>query len=267
MPGFFGFMENTKNILKPLSDVGLSKYESKVYLTLISEGVSSAKSISDVTGIPYGKVYEIINSLSYKGFLMILPSKPMKYMAVSPKQAIVAARKDVADKFVRLESLILEQLGPAFEKNKSFSPASSSFLLVNGRSNAVKKVDELIKGAEKNIHIQCSANSLSRLMLHKEALKDAASRGVKILIAGVTNKENIDEIGSLGFCDIRHISISKNNFVSVDGRDSLIIDSMPDDDNILYGRDLGIFASSASFTRFVDNFFVSGFEKAKSLRE
>ena len=50
-------------------------------------------------------------------------------------------------------------------------------------------------------------------------------------------------------------------------QDILIIYSMPDDDNILYGRDLGIFASSASFTRFVDNFFVSSFEKAKSLRE
>ena len=267
MPGFFGFMENTKNILKPLSDVGLSKYESKVYLTLISEGVSSAKSISDVTGIPYGKVYEIINSLSYKGFLMILPSKPMKYMAVSPKQAIVAARKDVADKFVRLESTILEHFGSDFEKSKNFSPADSSFLLVNGRSNAVRKVEELIKGAKKNIHIHCSANSLSRLMLHKVVLKDAADRGVKILIAGVINDENIGEINSLGFCDIRHINSSRSNFVSVDGNDSLIIESMPDDDNLLYGRDLGIFASSASFTKFVDNFFVSSFEKAKSLKE
>jgi sugar-specific transcriptional regulator TrmB len=259
-------METTRNILKPLSGVGLSKYESKVYLTLVSEGVSTAKSVSDVTGIPYGKVYEIINSLSYKGFLMILPSKPMKYMAVSPKQAIVSAKKDVADRFVRLESTILEHLGSDFEKSKNFSPVSSSFLLVNGRSNAVRKVEELIKSAKKNIHVHCSANSLSRLMLHKEVLKEASVRGVKIFIAGVINDENLDEIKSLSFCDIRSINRSRNNFVSVDGRDSLIVESMPDDDNLLYGRDIGIFASSASFTKFIDNFFVSDFEKAKAFK-
>ncbi len=90
-------MPTTKNILQPLLEIGLSKYESKVYLTLIGEGVSTAKNISDITGIPYGKVYEIINSLSYKGFAMILPTKPMKYRAVSPYQAIQTAKKNIQE--------------------------------------------------------------------------------------------------------------------------------------------------------------------------
>ena len=36
-----------------LSELGLNKYEERVYLTLIEEGVSSAKNISDITGIPW----------------------------------------------------------------------------------------------------------------------------------------------------------------------------------------------------------------------
>jgi sugar-specific transcriptional regulator TrmB len=39
-----------------LLELGLNKYEEKVYLTLIEEGVSSAKNISNITGIPYGSV-------------------------------------------------------------------------------------------------------------------------------------------------------------------------------------------------------------------
>ena len=259
-------MGTTKNILKPLYDIGLSKYESKVYLTLISEGVSTAKNISDITGIPYGKVYEIINSLSYKGFSMILPSKPMKYKAISPMQAIVAAKKDNHEKLQKIENNIIKHLEPMFAKNKNFTGPKSIFSIINGRSNVVNKTEELIKKAEKQINIQCSANSLARLTLHKDVLKEAAKKGVKISIAGITNKENLEEINSLNFCNIKHVNSSKNNFLSVDGKEALIIDPMPDDDNIIYGRDLGIFALSSSFTRFLDNFFQNNFKKAREVK-
>jgi hypothetical protein len=46
----------------------------------------------------------------------------------------------------------------------------------------------------------------------------------------------------------------------------MIIDSIPDDDNIIYGRDLGISALSTSFTRFIDNFFTANFNKSKEIR-
>lgn len=256
----------TKNILKPLADIGLSKYESKVYLTLISEGVSTAKSIADITGIPYGKVYEIINSLSYKGFAMILPSKPMKYKAISPHQAIISAKKEMHEKFEKIENKIIGQLEPLFTKNKKFTEPKSNFSIINGRSNVVNKTEEFIKKAKNNINIQCSANSLSRLTLHKDALKEAADRGIKISIAGITDKENLKEIRSLNFCTLKHINTSKNNFISIDGKESLVINPVPDDDNIIYGRDLGIFALSKSFTRFVDNFFEANFKKAREIR-
>ena len=259
-------MADTKNILKPLAEIGLSKYESKVYLTLIGEGVSTAKSISDITGIPYGKVYEIINSLSYKGFSMILPSKPMKYKAISPMQAIIAAKKDNKEKFQKIEESMIKYLEPMFTKNKNFTGPKSIFSIVNGRSNVVNKTEELIKKAIKNINIQCSANSLARLTLHKDTLKEAANRGIKISIAGITNKENLEEIKSLNFCNLKCINSSKNNFISIDGKESLIIDPMPDDDNIIYGRDLGMFALSSSFTRFIDSFFESNFKGARDIR-
>ena len=64
----------------------------------------------------------------------------------------------------------------------------------------------------------------------------------------------------------KHINSSKNNFISIDGKESLVIDPIPDDDNIIYGRDLGIFALSKSFTRFVDNFFESSFKRARNIK-
>jgi sugar-specific transcriptional regulator TrmB len=166
---------------------------------------------------------------------MILPSKPMKYKAVSPQQVIAATKNDMKQKFDKTETSLLKHIGPMFAKNKNFTGSNSVFSVVNGRSNVVRKTEEMIKKAERNINIQCSANSLSRLMLHKEVLSEAAGRGIKISIAGVTNKENIEEIKSLDFCDLKHIKSSKNNFISIDGKECMIINAKPDDDNIIYG--------------------------------
>ncbi len=256
----------TKNILNSLSDLGLSKYESRIYLTLIGEGITTAKTISDITGIPYGKVYEIINTLSHKGFVMTLPSKPMKYKAVSPQQAIHSAKKEASEKLKKIEKHVLEYLEPLFTKSKSFTGPKSDFRVINGRANIVKKTDEMIKKAEKNINIHCSANSLSRLVLHKEALKEAADRGICISIAGSLVNSNSQDIRPLSFCDLRCIKSSENNLISIDGNECMVINPKPDDDNIIYGRDIGISAVSKSFTRFMDIFFETSFRKAREIR-
>ena len=97
----------TKEVLTALSELGLNKYEAKVYLTLITEGISTAKNISDITSIPYGKVYEILNVLASKGFVVTLPTKPMKCQAVSPKELTEIVKKDIRKKWKNLKQLFL----------------------------------------------------------------------------------------------------------------------------------------------------------------
>lgn len=258
-------MLTTKNVLTPLLELGLNKYEAKVYLTLIEEGISTAKNVSDITGIPYGKVYEIINSLAGKGFAITLPSKPMKCQAISPKEAIKTTKENAEEKFQKLEKHVMSELEPMFIQSKRFIEPKGIFWIINGRSNVVKKIDELIQKAEKDICIHCSSNSLSRLILHKEVLKEAKNRGVNVSIAGVMTKEILEEIKALDFCDIRKAKNAENNFISIDDKECLVIDPIPDDDNIVYGRDLGFWVSSSSFTKFMGDFFDLNFRKSKQI--
>ena len=258
-------MLSTKDLISPLLELGLNKYEAKVYLTLIGEGISTAKNISDITGVPYGKVYEIINSLSSKGFSTILPSKPMKCQAVSPSNAIIITKKNMEEKYEKLEEYVQKELEPMFTESKRFVEPKGIFWVINGRANVVKKIDELIQKAEKNINICCSSNSLSRLILHKELLQEAKNRGITLSIGGVINKEVLDELKSLNFCDIRRIKNAENNFFSIDNKECLIIEPIPDDDNIVYGRDLGMWVSSPSFTKFMDGFFISNYKRARKV--
>ncbi len=258
-------MLSTKDMIGPLLELGLNKYESKVYLTLVGEGVSTAKNLSNITGIPYGKVYEIIDSLSLKGFSVVLPSKPMKYQAVSPKEAIITVKKNAEEKYQKLEKHVLTELEPMFKESKKFMESKDVFWIINGRSNVGKKIDELIQKAEKSINIICSSNSLSRLIIHKDVLQEAKDRGVTIFIGGTISNGILKEIISLKFCDIRKIKNTENNFFSIDSRECIVVEPIPDDENILYGRDFGILVSSNSFTKFIDRFFISDFKKAKPI--
>ena len=256
-------MLSTKNAMTPLLGLGLNKYEAKVYLTLVGEGISTAKNISDITGIPYGKVYEIINSLSSKGFSTVLPSKPMKCQAISPRDAVIKAKKDSEEKYNQLENHILTELEPLFAESRKFVEPKGIFWIINGRANVVKKIDELIQKAQKSICVHCSPNSLSRLVLHKELLTEAKNRGVSINIAGVADNDIIEEIKSLSFCDVRKTKSAENNMFLVDDKECIIVEPIPDDENILYGRDLGIWISSPSFSKFMGEFFNSNFSKSK----
>ena len=110
----------TKEVLTALSELGLNKYEAKVYLTLITEGISTAKNISDITSIPYGKVYEIINTLASKGLAIVLPTKPMKCQAISPRDSITTLKKDYQEKIEKFETVVLKELEPIFTKSKKF---------------------------------------------------------------------------------------------------------------------------------------------------
>ncbi|MFH1682594.1 MAG: helix-turn-helix domain-containing protein [Candidatus Woesearchaeota archaeon] len=169
-------MESTKDLITPLLELGLNKYESRVYLSLITEGTSTAKNVSSITGIPYGKVYEIITSLSNKGFCILLPSKPMKCKAVSPQNVVKKTKEDAEERFHKLEKQISNKLEPLFGKTKEFSESKGVFWVVNGRSNIIQKVEELMGKASQYIQIYTTENGLKRLTIHKNELLKAKER-------------------------------------------------------------------------------------------
>ncbi|MBP2029247.1 sugar-specific transcriptional regulator TrmB [Methanohalophilus levihalophilus] len=72
---------------KLLADIGLSKYERSVYLTLLKERDLEASKLSQLSRVPIGKIYEILRDLNKYGLVEIKPSRPRKYRIVDPKIA------------------------------------------------------------------------------------------------------------------------------------------------------------------------------------
>ena len=252
-------------IEESLLALGLNKYEARVYLTLVAEGVSTAKNISDITNIPYGKVYEIINSLALKGFVISLPTKPMKCRAISPKEAIKTAKKNLANKLKKVEDVVLSEIEPLFTKSKEFVEPKGIFWILNGRSVLNKKMEDLIQNAKSHVHIYTSANGFKRLKAIKPMLRNAKKRGISITITGEVSNDNKEAISLFNFCSKKHAKCAHSTLFSVDGEGCLLIEPIPDDDSMYYGRDLGVWVANDKFVKFIEHLYESNFENSENI--
>ena len=72
---------------KLLAKIGLNKYESSVYLTLLKQGSMAASKLSHESRVPIGKIYEVLKALKNYELVEIQPSRPQRYRAVDPKNA------------------------------------------------------------------------------------------------------------------------------------------------------------------------------------
>ncbi|MGV8168443.1 MAG: TrmB family transcriptional regulator [Candidatus Nanoarchaeia archaeon] len=74
--------------MKILTEIGLNEYESKAYETLTKHGKSSASKISTHSGVPYGRIYDILSSLEQKGLVKTLPGMKKEYVAGDPQRIL-----------------------------------------------------------------------------------------------------------------------------------------------------------------------------------
>jgi sugar-specific transcriptional regulator TrmB len=256
-----------KEIEGALSELGLNKYEARAYLALVTEGSSTAKNVSDITGIPYGKVYEVIDSLVMKGFVMTLPTKPMKCKALSPADAINSAKKNLHKRLKTVEHVILTEIEPLFAQNKNFTEPRGIFWILTGRAAINKKMEELGTAAKHHINIFTSGNGIKRMESLKPILKAASKRGVKIYLSGAISKECLEDIKNFDFCELKHTDMAHSQLFSVDGKEAMLIEPIPDDSSPYYGRDLGVWMLNEKFVKCLEQLFISHFNNSKNINE
>lgn len=71
-----------------LQDIGLNAYESRAYLVLIGHSRFKALEVAGRANIPRQKIYEVLDSLSEKGFVRVVQGKAKQFSAVEPKLAL-----------------------------------------------------------------------------------------------------------------------------------------------------------------------------------
>jgi predicted transcriptional regulator len=84
-----------KEFLSKLKDFGLNSYEVKLWVALLSRGVSTAGELSDIANVPRSRTYDVLESLEKKGFIVLKIGKPIKYMAIEPSRVVDVLKKNI----------------------------------------------------------------------------------------------------------------------------------------------------------------------------
>src|SRR3989344_3775250 len=96
----------------------LNLYEVRIWTALLSRGVSTAGELSDIGNVPRSRAYDVLESLEKKGFVVMKLGKPIKYIAVEPREVVERCKKYLqratGERVKRLDNLrgtdVLEEL-------------------------------------------------------------------------------------------------------------------------------------------------------------
>jgi len=251
-----------KDFLNKLKDLGLNSYESRLWVALLSRGVSTAGELSDIANVPRSRSYDVLESLEKKGFIIMKIGKPIKYIAVPPSEVIDRVKKrieiDTKEQITSLEQInnskVIEELKTLHEQGVELVDPIDLSGAVKGRHNLYNHIESLMKESQKSILIATSADGLKRKTeAFKKQFAKAKERGVKIKII-VPEAEGADAAKELkGLAEIKEARDIKARFVVIDGKNVTFMIS--DDSTVHPTYDSAVWTSSEYFSSAMQTMF------------
>ena len=175
----------TIELIDMLMEMGLTAYESKVYLSLLMRNSSGVAEISIHSGVPRSQVYGTLKNLMVKGFCSVKQGKIQNYCATAPEVALNTYREYLKEieikKDERIGNLISKLIGALtlqFEKGwKERAPLEYIEVLKSKRQIA-EKIFELEREAKDEI-LAFSKPPYAMAFIENKEEFDAIARGVK----------------------------------------------------------------------------------------
>ncbi|MDT7862571.1 MAG: helix-turn-helix domain-containing protein [Saccharolobus sp.] len=126
-----------------LEDLGLSEYESRAYLALLTLCSATMKELAEKSNVPYQKIYEVSKSLENKGLLKIIEGKPKRVKIIDPSISLKMYRDKIVS---RLNEAISKIISYWNEKRKGDGDRS---VHVKGKKTIIRLVKDLAEKSSK----------------------------------------------------------------------------------------------------------------------
>ncbi len=246
-----------KDFISKLKDFGLNSYESKLWIALLSRGMSTAGELSDISNVPRSRAYDVLESLEKKGFIIVKVGKPIKYLAVPPAEVIVRVKKRIQEEAEQREK-ILSQLKDSQILNELSQLHSEGVKLVDptdksgafrGREKGYDHLLSLIKSAKKSVTIMTSLEGVERKYnLLANPLRKAAKNGIsiKFMVPNNTNKELIKSLSE--FAQVRPCQEAPARFCIIDNHSLFLF--LTDDQKTHKSYDCAVWIEAPDFLNY-----------------
>lgn len=158
------------DVLVDLRRLGFTEYEARVYIQLLRSSPATAYEISKNSNVPRPNTYHALDALAQRSAVLPVSENPVRYVAANPESLFDAiagqTRSLCADLALRLSAI-----SPSQEDHYVWT--------LKGEQAVHEKIEALIEGSQRSVWIKAADDVLR---LHKETLRQAADRGVEMLI-------------------------------------------------------------------------------------
>jgi predicted transcriptional regulator len=166
-------------LVEGLVQLGLTEYEARAYVATVSVGEGGISDISQQSGIPRSRVYDIMERLAAKGFVEVGAMKPLRYRAVDPDQVT----KQIRAEFSRTADTVQSSLQDLKGKTDKM-PTPLWFIMGERRIDV--EIEEFISSAQASLGMLVFVNSF---LLKNAAAITEKSKTTRIDIAVVNEPE------------------------------------------------------------------------------
>jgi sugar-specific transcriptional regulator TrmB len=179
---------------KSLEKIGLTSYEIKTFSSLLKTGELTASDLSQKSGVPYSKIYEVLGTLEEKSWIGSDDSRPTKYFAKSPSTGLDTTKQKIENDFLHNQSIILNELVPLYEK--SGVSEKPEIWVLSGAINITTKILEMVDTCRNEVMIAIPAAGEELVKQALPKLRSLHDKGVKITIltSDKIDKESVKAI-------------------------------------------------------------------------
>ena len=173
-----------------LKGIGMTMYEAQAYVTLTSLISATADEVSQNSGIPRSKIYDVLKKLNEKQFLEIEDGRPLTYNVKSPVEVLTREKErlnsEIDDTITRL----------TYVYENGMSQVQAPIWRIYGVEKIIAQEIEIIKRAKKSINMRIGFLFEGEGVALIKALKNRTDLMVNILASQVCyiNNEEVDII-------------------------------------------------------------------------
>ncbi|MEN4019840.1 MAG: helix-turn-helix domain-containing protein [Methanobacterium sp.] len=235
--------------------MGLTDYESKAYLSLASLISASALEISETSGVPLSRTYDVLKNLHKKGFIDVTRGKPLIYTVVPPQDVFEKSRMKIKEELDEAES----EVKNIYESQISKSPAP--IWLIYGTDKIVKKEIEIIDRAKSTLHIAAGFMFPDEVEKLNYALNKSLKKGIQARIIAaphsITDGEKIDISKGLNKldCEIKTFQIPFVKAVIRDKKEMVLIFSKFKDGSVISQTAIGVWNQYSEFVETIADLY------------
>lgn len=178
-------METEEKVETLLEELGLNQYEVKTYLSLYKTSPQNASTVSKNSGVPRGRIYDVLQSLTEKNLVstQTIKGKANTYMILPPRESLEAYMKTRLHEIDEEKTRVSESYTELTETLLTIKQASGEtdelepVLIVKGKQAKDTYLRKLFREAETSILSNFNSEVIQR---YREPIREAVERGINL---------------------------------------------------------------------------------------